>query len=238
MLLDGARAVRVALDGIDPATRRRSGSRKGQYAFDLAADDAVRAVLHRAGLSVLSEESGRSGPDSPLLVVVDPVDGSTNAALGIPWYSTSLCVLDEIGPLAALVVHQVSGARYHALRGRGAFRDDIAIRPSATSELARAVVGISGFPRAHPGWAQFRALGAASLDMCAVAEGSLDGYGVAGRSALSVWDYVAAMLVCSEAGAVVTERDGRDLVVRDGSPRRPMAAATASLLSQLSDADL
>jgi myo-inositol-1(or 4)-monophosphatase len=238
VLLEGAAAVRTALEGVDPADRRRSGSRPGQYAFDLVTDEALRTVLHGAGLGVLSEESGRTGPESDLLVVVDPVDGSTNAALGIPWYATSLCILDGAGPLVGLVVQLVSGVRHHAVRGEGAYRDGVPIRPSATTELPRAVVGISGFPRAHPGWSQFRALGAASLDICAVADGSLDAYRVVGRSALSVWDYVAAMLVCTEAGAVVTERDGLDLVVRDGSPRRPIAAATATLLAQLSAADV
>ncbi len=236
VLAEGASAARRALDGIDPADRRRAGNRPGQYAFDIVTDDAVCSVLRRAGLGVLSEESGRTGPASSLLVIVDPVDGSTNAAIGIPWYSTSLCALDESGALAALVVHQVSGARYHAVRGRGAFRDGVRLRPSGTSELVHAVIGISGFPVAYPGWSQFRALGAASLDMCAVAEGVLDGYRVAGRSALSVWDYAAAMLVCTEAGAVVTEHDGRDLLVRDASPRSPVVAATAPLLAQLAAA--
>ncbi|MDA8310908.1 MAG: inositol monophosphatase [Actinomycetota bacterium] len=237
-LLEGARAAHEALERIDPADRRRPGARPGQYEFDVVADDAVRAVLHREGLGVLSEESGSTGPRSKLLVVVDPIDGSTNAALGIPWYATSMCVLDEKGALVALVVHQVSGVCYHAVRGGGAFRDAVRVRPASTTELARAVVGISGFPRSYPGWSQFRALGAASLDMCAVAEGVLDAYRVAGRSALNVWDYVAAMLVCTEAGAVVAERDGLDLVVRNRSPRRPIVAATPPLLAELSAAEL
>ena len=233
VLDEGARAVRGALEGIDRADRRRPGTRAGQYALDVVADRAVCAVLHRAGLAVFSEESGRTGPSSSLLVLVDPVDGSTNAAIGFPWYSTSLCLLDEVGALAALVVHQVSGARYHAIRGQGAFRDGVALHPTATAELAHAVIGISGFPSAYPGWSQFRALGAASLDMCAVAEGVLDGYRVAGRSSLSVWDYAAAALVCSEAGAAVAEDGGRELFVRDASPRRPVVAATEPLLVQL-----
>lgn len=233
VLDEAARSVLSALERIDPADRRRPGTRPGQYALDVVADDAVRAVLHRAGLAVFSEESGRTGPSSPLLVVVDPVDGSTNAAIGIPWYSTSLCLLDETGALAALVVHQVTGARYHAIRGQGAFRDTVALRPSGTAELDHAVIGISGFPSTYPGWSQFRALGAASLDICAVAEGILDGYRVAGRSSLSVWDYAAAVLVCTEAGAAVAEHGGRELLVRDASPRRPVVAATAPLLAQL-----
>lgn len=227
-----------ALADVDPADRRRPGGRPGQYAFDVVADDAVCAVLHREGLGTLSEESGRTGPESALLAVVDPVDGSTNASLGIPWYSTSLCVFDDAGPLVALVVHQVWGTSFHAIRGEGAFRDASPLRPSSTTELSEAVVCISGFPRTYPGWSQFRALGAASLDMCAVAEGVLDGYRVAGRSSLSVWDYVAAMLVCTEAGAVVDELDGLALVVRDASSRRPVAAGTSALLAELSRADI
>lgn len=237
VLREGARAVRAALDGIEAPDRRRAGDRPGQYAFDVVADDAVRTVLHGEGLGVLSEESGLTGPDSSLLVVVDPVDGSTNAAQGIPWYATSLCVLDDVGPVAALVVHQVSDVHYHAVRGRGAFRDAVPIRPSATTELSLAVVGVSGLPRAHPGWSQFRALGAASLDLCLVADGTLDGYRVVGRSTLSVWDYVAAMLVCTEAGGAVSELDDRGLVVRDASPRRPVAAANRQLADQLAAAE-
>ena len=74
-------------------------------------------------------------------------------------------------------------------------------------------MGISGFPGRSPGWGQFRALGAASLECCAVAEGVLDAYLVVGGSTLYVWDYLAALLICREAGAAEGERDGNDLVV-------------------------
>ncbi len=227
-------AVGEALATIPAEDRRRPGARPGQYHLDIVADDAMCAVLHGAGLAVLSEESGRTGPaEADLLVVADPVDGSTNASLGIPWFATSLCVLDDAGPLVALVVNQVDGTRYEARRGGGARRDGMGITPSTCDTLAAAVVGVSGLPHRHPGWAQFRALGAASLDLCAVATGALDGYRMAGGGALHSWDYLGGMLVCAEAGAPVAELDGRDLVVRDASPRRPVAAATQPLLAQL-----
>lgn len=229
-----ASAVAHALSTLGSDERRRPGNRPGQYHLDLVADDAACGVLHAAGLEVLSEESGRSGPEgSGMLVVVDPLDGSTNASMGIPWYATSLCVLDEEGPLVSLVVNQVSGARYQAVRGGGALCDGAPVAPSSCSELAHAVVGISGFPAERGGWAQFRALGSAALDLCCVATGALDGYRVVGRSTLYGWDYLGAMLVCEEAGAVVSERDGADLIVRDRSPRRPIAAATAALHAEL-----
>jgi myo-inositol-1(or 4)-monophosphatase len=237
VLVQAAEAVGISLAGMDRQARRRPGGRPGQYLLDLVADEAVCGILHRAGLSVLSEESGRTGPaGSDVLVVVDPVDGSTNASLGLPWFAVSLCALDPQGPLVALVVNLASGSRYEAARGAGALCDGEPIRPSGSAALRSAVVGVSGLPAGYPGWAQFRALGAASLDICAVAEGSLDGYRVAGASTLSGWDYLGALLVASESGAVAGELDGRDLVVRDDARRRPVVAATPELLEALSKA--
>ena len=69
-------------------------------------------------------------------------------------------------------------------------------------------MGISGFPGLYPGWAQFRALGAASLECCAVAEGVLDAYLVVGRSTLYSWDYLAGLLICREVGVAEGERRG------------------------------
>jgi fructose-1,6-bisphosphatase/inositol monophosphatase family enzyme len=232
VLDDAAAAVRLALEDLDdwgPA-----GTRPGQYRLDLAADAAVLPVLHAAGMAVLSEESGATG-DGPsgLLAVVDPVDGSTNAHRGIPYYATSMCVLDAEGPRAGIVVNLATGTRYAAVRGGGAERDGARIAPSGCAELGEAIVGISGFPGRHPGWAQFRALGAASLECCSVAEGVLDAYMVAGRSTLYGWDYLAGLLICAEAGASAGERDGAALTVRDAAPRRPVVAATAALAERL-----
>jgi len=236
-VLDAAAgAVRGALDGLDDW--KPAGVRPGQYRLDLIADSAACRVLHDAGLAVLSEESGLSGPDGrprpdELLVVLDPVDGSTNASIGLPWYATSLCVLDGGVPRVSLVVNQATGSRYHAIRGGGAFRDGRPIVPSGCRDLSKAIIGISGFPDLWPGWAQFRALGSAALDHCAVAEGVLDGYRVVGGSSLYGWDYLGGMLLCQEAGAVVGEYFGYDLVVTDDDRRWPVAAATPELLADL-----
>lgn len=232
ILDEAVQAVRSALDGLEdwgPA-----GTRPGQYRLDLAADAAALPILRGAGLAVLSEESGVTGePSAPLLAVIDPVDGSTNAHRGIPFYATSICVLDAEGPLVGLVVNQATGSHFEAVRGGGARRDGHSVRPSGCVELSSAIVGISGFPGSHPGWAQFRALGAAALEFCAVAEGTLDAYSVVGTSTLFGWDYLAGMLICREAGAVTMERDGADLTVRDAATRRPAVAATQQLSDQL-----
>ena len=210
-------------------------TRTGQYRSDLAADAAALSVLEAAGLGVMSEESGSHRTDGPLVVVIDPVDGSTNAARGIPWYATSLCAVDAEGPRVAVVVNQASGVRFEAVRGGGARRDGAPIRPSGCRALDQAIVGFSGYPPHYLGWSQYRGLGAAALDLCAVAEGVLDGYAVVGGSQLGSWDYLGGMLVCTEAGAVVGESQGRELVTLDHEARRtPVAAASPELLVALS----
>jgi len=233
VLREAAAAVRTALDNLPdwgPA-----GTRPGQYKSDLAADAAALAVLERAGFGVLSEESGEHDRAAcEITVVIDPLDGSTNASRGLPWFATSLCALDRDGPLAAIVVNQATGTSFEAERGKGARRDGSRLRPSPCIDLADAVVAISGLPRAGApfGWKQFRALGAAALDLCAVAAGWVDAYVDCVGGAHGPWDYLGGLLVCREAGAVVADAWGQELVVLGHAERRtPVAAATPALLS-------
>lgn len=211
-----------------------AGERPGQYAIDLVADRAVLEVLDPTGIGVLSEESGLHRPAADLVAVVDPVDGSTNAARGIPWYATSICIVDGAGPRVAVVANLAGGVRYQAVRGSGATRDGVPIEPSPCRRLGEAIVGVTGYPPAHLGWAQLRALGAAALDLCAVADGTLDAFMVAGAATLAPWDYLGALLVCLEVGAHVGELHDLALVELDHDARRAVVAAgTGELLDHL-----
>ena len=231
LLDEAAAAVREALGRLDDWGL--ADTRPGQYRSDLAADEAVLRVLDAAGVGVLSEESGLHGADRDVLVVVDPVDGSTNAARGIPWFATSLCAVDADGPVAALVVNLAVGTRFDAVRGEGARCDGVPLRPSRCVDLDAAIIGLSGYPPYAFGWRQFRALGAVALDLCAVAAGWLDAYVDCSPDAHGVWDYLGGALVCQEAGAAVADAFGRDLVVREVEGRRtPVAAGTPALFEQ------
>jgi myo-inositol-1(or 4)-monophosphatase len=232
LLHETALAVQGALDGLEDWGP--SGSKAGQYLSDLVADAAALEVLAAAGVGILSEESGRNGGEGDLVVVVDPLDGSTNAAHGIPWFGTSLCAVDRDGPRAALVVDLPHGRTFTAVRGEGAAVDGVPLAPSGCRVASEAMVAISGLPAVSLGWRQFRALGAAALDLCAVAEGTLDGFVDCGPSAHGAWDYLGGALVCAEAGAVVGDAYGRDLVTFDHGVRRtPVAAATRELFDML-----
>jgi myo-inositol-1(or 4)-monophosphatase len=211
-----------------------SGERDGQYALDLTADKAALAILNRAGVGVLSEESGYNPGTSGEVVVMDPIDGSTNASRGIPWFATSLCFVDADGPAISVVVNQATAVRYSAERGGGAWCGERRLRPSTSAELSDAIVAVSAVPPPDVGWAQFRALGACALDLCALADGVVDGYVDFGSEQHGVWDYLGGWLICREAGIEVVDAFDRPMVHMDHTARRtPVAASTPILAAEL-----
>ena len=220
-----------------------SGAVSGQYRADLSVNDAVLGAFSGFGCGVLSEESGATGavPASPselgegIVIVVDPIDGSTNASRGIPWYATALCAVDQFGPRVAVVAQLCAPhVEYVAIRGKGAWRNGVALTVRNERPMAESVVGVSGPPPAQRPWWQFRALGSAALDLCLVAEGALDGY--LDCDTHGVWDYLASTLICQEAGVLVADAFGRDLCHFSHSGRRtPVAARGAVSLQALCD---
>lgn len=232
LFVDISATIRAEIDKVEH--RGLSGVREGQYTIDVAADSVAVRMLDNAGLGVLSEESGAAASDRDILVVVDPIDGSTNADAGLPWFATSLCAVDADGPLVAVVVNQATGQVWHAIRGEGAYRDGQPISPSRVAVFSDAFVTVSGLPPRHLGWRQFRCYGAAALDLCAVADGTFDAFIDMSVDAHGVWDYLGGLLICAEAGAQVVDVHGRDLLTYTHDARRtPVATATESLLSDL-----
>jgi myo-inositol-1(or 4)-monophosphatase len=132
------------------------------------------------------------------------------------------------------VQNGATSARYTAVRGAGAELNRTPIAPSGTTEVNDAIVALSGWPPAPLPWRQFRALGSAALGLCDVAAGHLDGYLDGYPDQHAPWDYLGGLLVCHEAGALVDDVAGRELVVLDASARRQLVAAgTKELVAQL-----
>ena len=233
--LDGTvTVVRDALHIIEDWRPMTDAATHNQYAIDVAADEPAVAHLTGAGLAVLSEESGLHHPEREITVVMDPIDGSTNASRGIPWYATSLAAVDEKGVRASLVVNQATGERFEAVRGKGARRNGQRIQVEPRTSLTGALVVLCGIPLVHGPWAQGRVMGAAALDICSVACGRFDAYLDNTAGIHGAWDYLGAMLVLTEAGGVIEDFEGRDLVhLEHGSRRGPVAASTRELLEEL-----
>jgi fructose-1,6-bisphosphatase/inositol monophosphatase family enzyme len=234
---DTSAAVRDAVHTVQGGERRARTDRPGQYAIDLVADAAALEVLRGAPVAVVSEESGVSGPSgAPITVVIDPVDGSSNASRHLPYWATSLCALDGEGMVAALVENQATGSVSTATRGGGAFRDGEPLRASEVVRVEDAFVALSTFPGRMLAWKQFRALGSCALALCDTAAGIFDGY-LDGGSVHAPWDYLGGALICAEAGAAVIDAGDRPLVTADPNARRHLVAAgTPALLEALRSA--
>ncbi|MGA0329543.1 MAG: inositol monophosphatase family protein [Ilumatobacteraceae bacterium] len=225
-----ADAVTTAMSSVEDWSL--SGERNGQYRADLLADETALAMLRQLPVGVLSEESGAENLERDIVVVVDPLDGSTNASRGVPHYATSLCAVDAEGPLVSLIAHLTLPVRWWGIRGGGAWRNGEQLAAPAPTAWHDAVVAISGPPPADPGWWQYRALGASAIDICMVADGTLDGFIDCSVDAHGVWDYAGALLVGREAGIDIRDARGRDLVVLDHIARRTPVAAHPALIDR------
>jgi fructose-1,6-bisphosphatase/inositol monophosphatase family enzyme len=218
-----ADAIGAALKGIEDWGP--SGLRDTQYSADVVVDQVALEMLRAADVGILSEESGSENLDRNIVIIIDPLDGSTNASRGVPHYATSLCAVDSAGPLVALVVDQAMGTRWWALRGQGAFRNGEALSRENKTEWNEALVAVSGRPPDDAGWAQFRSFGASAIDICYVADSTVDAFIDMSPSAHGVWDYAAAYLICHEVGIRVEDAQGRELIVLDHAARRTPVAA-------------
>ena len=232
ILDDTAAAINDALSSVADWRPKTGALTHTQYAIDVVADAPAVKVLTDAGLGVLSEESGLHEPDRAIVVVMDPVDGSTNASRGIPWFATSLCAVDRDGPRAALVINLATGERFDARRGGGARRNGESIQVNANTDVSEALVVLCGVPTVQGPWAQGRVMGAAALDICSVACGRFDAYLDNTSGIHGPWDYLGGMLVLTEAGGLMEDVDGRDLIHLDHSAKRgPIAASTPELFA-------
>ncbi len=195
---------------------------------DRASEAAVVAVLRARfpGAAILAEESG-AVTGSGLQFYVDPLDGTTNYAHGLPHFAVTVGVADAAGLAAGATIDPMRGELFLASRGGGATLNGTPIRHAGCAALGEALL-VTGFPydvhREHAevlrrleGFVTraqgIRRLGAAALDLAWVACGRLDGYW---EAKLKPWDSAAGILIAREAGAVATDFEGGDRILETG----------------------
>jgi myo-inositol-1(or 4)-monophosphatase len=198
--------------------------------IDLAAERMIRALIaeRHPHHDILAEElGGPSGPPSRYCWIVDPLDGTTNYAHGLPLFCCTVA-LEVDGVLEVGAIYDPTRDElFTAERGQGAFLNGARLQVSQTSTLIDALL-VTGFPYAVQEqlvelvglFAAFlgesravRRLGSAALDIAYVAAGRMDGFWEQG---LNAWDIAAGVLLVQEAGGRVTSLDGGPFVLRTG----------------------
>ena len=238
-LLDIAvEAARAGAGVIRDATARREKlvwETKGQSDFvsevDKASEQKIGEVVkrRRPDAIVLGEEltpTVLSG--TGIVVIADPLDGTTNFLHGYPEYSVSIAIARDGVLCSGVVLNVTRGEEFTATRGGGAFLDGKPIRVSGLREPARALIG-TGFPfKNHEklpryleqfslvmrGTAGIRRAGSAALDLSNVACGRFDAFW---ELVLAPWDVAAGMLLVQEAGGIVTDLEGNPAQLAGGS---------------------
>jgi myo-inositol-1(or 4)-monophosphatase len=221
------------------------------------ADRSAELLIRERIVSVRPEDAflGEEGDDvagtSGVRWVIDPIDGTVNFLYGLPQYAVSVAAEVDGEVVAGVVLNIATGVEFTAyvqeaggIRSR---RDGEPIRVRTTVPLGQRLVS-TGFGydaqlrelqagalvRLIPQIRDIRRLGSCALDLCHVAEGTLDGYVEEG---VNLWDHAAGALVAQGAGATVevtTGAGGRRLVLcapADGFDELRTAVAASGYLS-------
>lgn len=215
--------------------------------LDRKAQAAVEETLRQSGMParIISEEGecviGEGGP----YVVVDPVDGTTNLARGIPLAVTSLAVSETprlAGVFTGIVLDLYSGELFRAERNRGAWRGGVRIHPSRSRPIDEALISIDiskGAPiepvkelisRAK----HLRELGCSALSLCYMASGVMDAH-VDLRGSLRATDVAAGLLILKEAGGIysINRVVSGDLELNRESTLTLVAASSPWMLDEI-----
>jgi myo-inositol-1(or 4)-monophosphatase len=206
---------------------RAHGADHKQTSVDLVTDyDRRSEALIVAALTakfpgdqIVAEESGAIGAGNARRWLIDPLDGTTNFAHGLPFFCVSIALEVAGRPQVGVVAAPALGWTFHAERGQGAFLDGKRLSVSRTATLGESLLA-TGFPYDNAtspenNFAAFehlykmtqgiRRVGAAALDLCMVAAGWLDGYW---EMKLKPWDTCAGTLLVEEAGGHISDYSG------------------------------
>ena len=168
---------------------------------------------------IIAEESGVRAGTGELTFIIDPLDGTTNYAFGVPWFCVSIGVYHHKKALAGMIYHPVLQEYFYAEQGEGATLNGEPMRVSTRDLLSDALLGTGFYYSRGPTLTQevdlfekmnqvalgVRRSGSAALDLAYVACGRFDAFWERG---LSSWDVAAGMLLITEAGGRVSDYRG------------------------------
>jgi myo-inositol-1(or 4)-monophosphatase len=219
---DAARVIRDATVDREKLVWETKGRSDFVSEVDKASEREIAATIKRRlpSASVLGEELTPTAlTQKGIVVIADPLDGTTNFLHGYPEYSVSIAVARDGALRAGVVLNVARGEEFTARRGAGAFLNGKRIKVSTLREPGRALIG-TGFPfktleklplyveqfsLVMRGTAGIRRAGSAALDLSNVACGRFDAFW---ELVLAPWDVAAGILLVQEAGGIITDLGG------------------------------
>lgn len=192
--------------------------------YDKSVQEFLKAELTKLypDAAFIGEESGEDGyKNADTLIVVDPIDGTTNFIKNMRHSSVVIGIIKDKIPYKSVVYNPYDDEVFYAKRGGGAYLNGKRIFVSQ-SHLCDGLVGFGSVPyyaelysktfdlikELMPACADVRRLGSAALDLCFVACGRFDLFF---EYRLSLWDYCAAGLIVTEAGGIIRGEGGKVL---------------------------
>ncbi|MDE5814040.1 MAG: inositol monophosphatase [Muribaculaceae bacterium] len=180
---------------------------------------------------IISEESGRDHEDREWRWVIDPLDGTTNFAMGLPPFCVSIALEHNKEAIVGVVYAPYLNECFYAAKGAGAWLNGSPIHYSDKAEMSKAVVAtgmpydrndnpdnnLSEISRMAFQVRGVRRMGSAAIDLCYTAAGFFDAYW---ELNLNRWDVAAGQLIATEAGAIVESiRSDRNHSILASNPR-------------------
>ena len=203
----------------------------------LLSEIRARFPQHR----IVAEESGENDGDTDHTWYIDPLDGTSNFAHGLPIFSVSIAYAQQGEIDLGVVYDPIRDELFSAQRGKGAFLNDQPVHTGDKDELRRSMI-VTGFPYDRfdspvnnlaffnaftLNVRSIRRLGSAAMDLCYVGAGRLDGYW---EFKMETWDLAAGALIAKEGGAKVTTMDNKNDIL---NPPFSIMAANPGLHAQM-----
>lgn len=187
---------------------------------DLESERAILKILKKAfpGYNIVSEEDGETDNNSEYTLYVDPLDGTNNFVLGIPYFSVSIALAKKDKLVFGAIYYPELGHIYYAEKGKGAFKNGKKIKANKEADIKNSSVSVVvsfkceddyepkicselvklDVKRALTNWS-------VALDFCLLATGKIEAIII---KDIYLWDFTAGKLIAKEAGAVITDFEG------------------------------
>ena len=175
--------------------------------IDQKTEELIRFHLKKTNIDILGEEYGGQ-ISSKIYWVVDPIDGTANYFRGLDSCCISIALFEGDECVIGIIYNFNNDQMYTAVKGEGAFLNDVKISVSDITEKSKASI-TTGFPASESvesstnflnnlvGWKKVRMFGSAALSCAYVASGKCDYYSEKG---VYLWDFAAGICLVEEAG--------------------------------------